>query len=74
MSIPEFLSHFGTEAQCAQALKGARWPQGFCCPKCSSTQHYLVGHAKFIQPLRARVGEHQEHGSPDFAVSHIFVA
>jgi hypothetical protein len=39
MSIPEFLSHFGTEAQCAEALKRSRWPQGFRCPKCSSTQH-----------------------------------
>ena len=42
MSIPEFLSYFGTEAQCAEALKRARWPQGFRCPNCSSTQHYLV--------------------------------
>ena len=42
MSIPEFLSHFGTEAQCAEALKRSRWPQGFRCPQCSSTQHYLV--------------------------------
>jgi hypothetical protein len=42
MSIPEFLSHFGTEAQCAEALKRSRWPQGFHCPKCSSTQHYLA--------------------------------
>jgi hypothetical protein len=25
MSIPEFLSHFGTEAQCAEALKRSRW-------------------------------------------------
>jgi hypothetical protein len=44
MSIPEFLSHFGTEAQCAEALKRLRWAQGFRRPKCSSTQHYLVVH------------------------------
>ena len=42
MSIPELLSHFGTEAQCAEALKRSRWPQGFRCPNCSGTQHYLV--------------------------------
>ena len=42
MSIPEFLSCFGTEAQCAQAIERTRWPQGFRCPKCSSPQHYLV--------------------------------
>jgi hypothetical protein len=26
MSIPEFLHHFGTEEQCAEALQRARWP------------------------------------------------
>lgn len=42
ISIPEFLNRFGTEAQCAQAIERARWSQGFLCPKCSSSQHYLV--------------------------------
>jgi hypothetical protein len=45
MSIPEFLSHFGTEAQCAEALKCSRWPQGFRCPKCSSTHTGAPGDA-----------------------------
>jgi hypothetical protein len=44
MSIPEFLSHFGTEAQCTEAANRSRWPLRYCCPKCSSTQHYLVVH------------------------------
>lgn len=44
MSIPEFLRRFGTEAQCAQALKAARWPDGFRCPRCHSVDHYVVGH------------------------------
>lgn len=44
MSIPEFLRNFGTEAQCAEAVKAARWPGGFHCPRCSSTEHYVVGH------------------------------
>jgi transposase-like protein len=44
MSIPEFLSFFGTEAQCAEALKRSRWPDGFGCPRCGSAQHYVVGH------------------------------
>jgi hypothetical protein len=42
MSIPEMMSHSGTEAQCAQAVERARWPQGFRRPKCSSPQHYVV--------------------------------
>ncbi len=44
MSIPEFLRSFGTEAQCAEALKQARWPQGFRCPRCGTADHYVVGH------------------------------
>ena len=44
MSIPEFLRSFGTEAQCAEAIKAARWPEGFRCPRCSSSDHYVVGH------------------------------
>lgn len=44
MSIPEFLARFGTEAQCAEALRLARWPQGFACPRCGAGEHYVVGH------------------------------
>lgn len=44
MSIPEFLRSFGTEAQCAEAVKVARWPSGFRCTRCNSADHYVVGH------------------------------
>ena len=44
MSIPEFLTHFGTEAQCAEAIRRSRWPDGFRCPRCAGAQHYVVGH------------------------------
>jgi len=44
MSIPEFLRCFGTEAQCAEAIKAARWPGGFRCSRCDSAEHYVVGH------------------------------
>ena len=44
MSIPEFLSSFGTEAQCAEAVKQARGPAGFHCPRCAAVEHYVVGH------------------------------
>jgi hypothetical protein len=44
MSIPEFLTHFGTEAQCADAIRRSRWPDGFRCPRCAGAQHYVVGH------------------------------
>jgi hypothetical protein len=44
MSLPEFASSFGTEAQCAQAVKVARWPDGFRCPRCGVGDHYVVDH------------------------------
>jgi len=44
MSMPEFLGCFGTEAQCAEAIKVARWPGGFRCPRCDSAEHYVVGY------------------------------
>ena len=44
MSIPEFLGCFGTEAQCAAAVRHARWPEGFRCVRCVSADHYVVGH------------------------------
>ena len=44
MSIPEFLHSFGTEAQCAEAVKQARWSNGFRCSRCAVADHYVVGH------------------------------
>ena len=56
MSIPEFLRHFGTEAQCVEALKRARWPDGFRCRRCDGARHYLVsqGARKLFQCIGCR--------------------
>lgn len=42
MSLPDFMASFGAEAQCREALRLARWPQGFVCPRCTATAHYVV--------------------------------
>jgi len=42
LSMPEFLKDYGTEAQCELALEAVRWPEGFHCPRCDSTAHYVV--------------------------------
>ena len=34
LSMPQFLSQYGSEAKCYRALHKARWPQGFRCPCC----------------------------------------
>ena len=39
LSLPAFLQRYGKQAQCQQALQPSRWPQGFACPRCQSTQH-----------------------------------
>ena len=44
ISLPEFMNSFGTEAQCAQAVVAARWPNGFRCPRCERPEHWVVGH------------------------------
>lgn len=44
VSMPEFFSRYGTEAQCAEAVQAKRWPQGFRCPRCASAEHDVVGH------------------------------
>jgi len=42
MSLPEFLQGFGTEAACAEAVRRARWPAGFVCPRCGGSAHCVV--------------------------------
>jgi transposase-like protein len=56
MSIPEFLASVGTKAQCAKAVRHARWPQGFRCPRCNSAANCVFGHGarKLFQCLGCR--------------------
>lgn len=39
MSLSELIERFGTEAQCENALEGARWPSGFVCSECGESAH-----------------------------------
>lgn len=51
LSMPDFLKHFGTEAQCEATLEQSRWPQGFVCPCCRATgaSVFIVGSHKMFQ-------------------------
>ena len=52
MLLPEFVERFGTEVQCAQAVKAARWPCWFRCSRCDGAEHWVVGHgARKLFPL-----------------------
>jgi len=37
LSLPEFLSTYGTEEHCRKALFQFRWPKGLFCPECGCT-------------------------------------
>lgn len=39
LSMPDFISQFGSESQCEAVLEKARWPDGFVCPCCGGTLH-----------------------------------
>jgi hypothetical protein len=41
-SLVDFMQHYGTEAQCAEALFKDRWPSRFRCPACGGGRHCLV--------------------------------
>lgn len=38
LSLRQFLSEYGTEEQCHDALYRWRWPNGFVCPECGHTK------------------------------------
>jgi hypothetical protein len=42
LSLPSFLNLFGTGAQCEAALEKDRWPEGFRCPRCGQSGHYVL--------------------------------
>ena len=39
LSLAGFLEQYGTEAKCARALRHARWPRGFVCPRCEGRRY-----------------------------------
>ncbi len=47
MSLREFMTRYGTEEQCEQALFAWRWPDGFVCPDCGHGGHCVLGRGLF---------------------------
>lgn len=46
MSLDQFMALYGKLAQCEAALEHCRWPDGFRCPHCGQSKHYIVWHGK----------------------------
>ena len=52
ISLNEFLSLYGTEQQCFDALYQSRWPHGFVCPNCGHDRHCQLTTHKLQQCYR----------------------
>ena len=42
LSLPQFQSQYGSEAQCEAALVAARWPEGWRCAHCGCKRFFLT--------------------------------
>lgn len=49
LSLPEFLSTYGTDKQCRDALFRMRWPNDFVCPDCGHTGYCEISSRKVYQ-------------------------
>ena len=54
LSLTDFLSKYGNEDKCSQALFRFRWPVGFICPKCGYKGHCEIQSRKVLQCHRCR--------------------
>lgn len=58
LSMPTFLKLYGEETLCAEALERARWPDGFCCPKCHGATYSRI-HGRSHPLFQCRSCRHQ---------------
>jgi transposase-like protein len=54
LSLGSFLTEYGEEQQCHEALFRLRWPKGFICPECGYTGYCLIQSRKVYQCHRCR--------------------
>ena len=53
-TLHEFQATFPDEESCWQALRGARWPRGFVCPRCSHRTSSWISSRSLEQCGRCR--------------------
>ena len=54
LSIPEFITKYGTEDKCQQALFRARWPFGYQCNDCGHHNYCFIQSRKVYQCTRCK--------------------
>jgi transposase-like protein len=58
LSLLDFQRLYGTEELCVAALERARWPTGFCCPRCASHDYGIV-YGRRLKRYQCRICRHQ---------------
>lgn len=48
-NLIDFMTMYGTEEACFEALISARWPNGFCCPRCAHTKGWRHHNRRLIE-------------------------
>ena len=54
VSLLEWQKRYGTERACEKVLFNIRWPDGFICPRCSSTEASYINTRKVTQCSKCR--------------------
>jgi len=49
LSLRQLQEEYGTEDQCEALVRVWRWPDGFVCPHCGSTDHAIVGKRRLYE-------------------------
>lgn len=54
LSFGRFMKRFPTEEACEKYLYQAKWPDGYCCPRCGCREHYPIRKRRRYQCRRCR--------------------
>jgi len=49
MNLEKFISKYGSEDQCREALFNLKWPEGFICSECGSASYYELKNRQVYQ-------------------------
>jgi hypothetical protein len=63
ISLSEFMSEYGTEEQCVQALFKRKWPHGYRCKHCDNNSYLYIAQDKIYRCKSCRRGTTLKSGT-----------
>lgn len=52
VSLIEYQTKYSTKEACEKELYKLKWPNGFKCPYCGCTQHYIINARRLLSFVR----------------------